>query len=166
MQIRHSNLLAQAHFLQTKAEPKLVRLNENTALERADLFQYYKPWELLPGDEDRIKSQVEEADRTIARENSQHEADHSSDVPPPLEAKKDENAEVEKSVSSPSETVGPNTNEKETISSPQHKKDANTEGSTEPELDAKTKVQSETAKDQGDDGGEEMLEGEEDTVIY
>ena len=112
MQIRHSNLLAQAHFLQTKAEPKLVRLNENTALERADLFQYYKPWELLPGDEDRIKSQVEEADRTIARENSQHEADHSSDVPPPLEAKKDENAEVEKSVSSPSETVGPNTNEK------------------------------------------------------
>ena len=26
MQIRHSGLLAQAHFLQTKAEPKLVSL--------------------------------------------------------------------------------------------------------------------------------------------
>lgn len=62
--------------------------------------------------------------------------------------------------------MGPSTNGKETISSPQDKEDANTEGPTEPELDVKTKSQPETAKEQGDDGGEEMVEGEEDTVIY
>ncbi|OCK75698.1 hypothetical protein K432DRAFT_361627 [Lepidopterella palustris CBS 459.81] len=52
MRIRHSNLLDMAHFLYTKTEPRL----------------YYKPWELTLEEEDRINTQVEEAQAKIDQE--------------------------------------------------------------------------------------------------
>ena len=58
MRIRHGNLLAMAHFLQTKAEPHL----------------FYKPWETSPDEEDRIRYQITEAKETIKREVEEFEA--------------------------------------------------------------------------------------------
>ncbi|KAL1796315.1 hypothetical protein ACET3X_004855 [Alternaria dauci] len=58
MQIRHANLLAMAHFLQTKAEPHLL----------------YKPWETSPDEEDRIRDQLAEAQETIKREVEEYKA--------------------------------------------------------------------------------------------
>ena len=61
--------------------------------------------------------------------------------------------------------MGPSTNEEKGVTSPRDREKANADPPMEPEPDVKTNVQPETAKEQGDDGGE-MVEGEEDTVIY
>ncbi|KAI4629799.1 uncharacterized protein J4E87_002986 [Alternaria ethzedia] len=58
MRARHANLLAMAHFLQTKSEPHL----------------YYKPWETSPDEEDRIRDQIAEAEETVKREIEEYEA--------------------------------------------------------------------------------------------
>ncbi|KAH6878222.1 pinin/SDK/memA/ protein conserved region-domain-containing protein [Alternaria rosae] len=58
MRIRHNNLLAMAHFLQTKSEPHL----------------YYKPWETSPDEEDRIRDQIAEAEETVKHEIEEYEA--------------------------------------------------------------------------------------------
>ncbi|KAF2448205.1 hypothetical protein P171DRAFT_428313 [Karstenula rhodostoma CBS 690.94] len=58
LRIRHDNLLAVAHFLQTRTEPRL----------------YYKPWETTPEEDDRIRDQIAEAHETIRREREDSEA--------------------------------------------------------------------------------------------
>ncbi|ODH21615.1 hypothetical protein ACO22_05636 [Paracoccidioides brasiliensis] len=58
MRVRHSNQLAVAHFLKTTAEP----------------FLYYKPWQLRPEEEDRIKQQIDDCKATIAKEVEEFEA--------------------------------------------------------------------------------------------
>ena len=73
--------------------------------------------------------------------------------------------EVEKSISNSSKTVGPSTNEEESATSQQSERNTNTKLSMEPDIETKTSELAESAKEQGDDGGE-MVEGEEDTVIY
>lgn len=52
MRTRHSNMLAMAHCLRTRSEPKL----------------YYRPWELTPEQEDVIKDQIRDAEDEIANE--------------------------------------------------------------------------------------------------
>ncbi|KAF2171913.1 hypothetical protein M409DRAFT_63453 [Zasmidium cellare ATCC 36951] len=52
MHIRHKNMLKNANFLQTKAEPRL----------------YYKPWELLTDEEDRIDDQIKDTEDQIDKE--------------------------------------------------------------------------------------------------
>ncbi|KAF3483335.1 pinin/SDK/memA domain-containing protein [Arthroderma uncinatum] len=52
MKLHHSNMLAMAHSLRTKAEPPL----------------YYRPWYLRPQDELKIQDQIAEAKMTIAKE--------------------------------------------------------------------------------------------------
>ncbi|KAM5446480.1 hypothetical protein MaudCBS49596_006592 [Microsporum audouinii] len=54
LEIRHSNMLAMAHFLRTKAEPPL----------------YYRPWYLRPQDEARIQDQIAEAKTNIEKEKA------------------------------------------------------------------------------------------------
>ncbi|KAL5424794.1 hypothetical protein PMIN04_003023 [Paraphaeosphaeria minitans] len=58
LSIRHDNLLAMAHFLQTRTEPRL----------------YYKPWETTPEEDDRIRDQIAGAHDTIRREREDFEA--------------------------------------------------------------------------------------------
>ncbi|GME49540.1 Pinin/SDK/MemA protein [Neofusicoccum parvum] len=135
MRIHHSNLLAMAHFLQTKTEPKL----------------YYKPWELRSEEEDLIKSQIEQAEATIEREladfgmqkdmeqeqeQEQGDKNGTPDKKADAEAQKDE--DMVKSI--------PQT-------------DIQENGHSTKDHDAKS-------KEHGDDNGEEVLEAEEDTVIY
>ena len=168
MQIRHSNLLAQAHFLQTKAEPKIVRTSYmGSSIQNTDCLQYYKPWELLPGDDDIIKSQIQEAEQLISQENSQHDVGSPSTDPSAAEIKIEDHTKLAGNESKPSVTVGPIPNEDESAASQPEVRDTNTKSPMEPEpiLDTTTDVPPETSKEQGDDGGE-MVEGEEDTVIY
>ncbi|KAL8752144.1 MAG: hypothetical protein Q9184_005831 [Pyrenodesmia sp. 2 TL-2023] len=152
MHIRHSNMLAQAHFLQTKAEPKL----------------YYLPWELLPSEDAKIKAQVQATESTIqqetetfgsepAEEVADSQADHKTPSPEKEVDRKPE-AEVTK------ETVGSEAN------IPQDANRLTNDGSTDkkPEpssLVSDQQVSTETVKDNDDDGGE-MVEAGEDTVIY
>ena len=82
------------------------------------------------------------------------------------EVKVENQIKPEKSVFDPSKTVGPNTNDEESATSPRNAGNANTDISMDTEPDVRTYDQPEAAKEQGDDGGEEMVEGEEDTVIY
>ncbi|KAI9824500.1 MAG: hypothetical protein M1819_000855 [Sarea resinae] len=149
MHLRHSNLLAMAHFLQTKAEPKL----------------YYKPWELLPGDEDRIKSQIAEAEATVDREVADFNERRRQEQPPNSEKTNGAATDDDGKPAETSETVGSGTNQAEesTLS------DANATNDNTP-LPTETLPTAdpphEAAKESGDDGGEVVLEAEEDTVIY
>ncbi|KAL9612778.1 MAG: hypothetical protein Q9167_002663 [Letrouitia subvulpina] len=151
MQIRHSNLLAQAHYLQTNSEPKL----------------FFKPWELLPGDEDKIKSQVEEAKETIEREKAQFESNMS-----------DENQKLTQAVDSALLKPGVGDSEqKETVGSEinlpneQQKSPSNDNTNVEtnktpiPNSVEQASTHQETSKEHDDDGGE-MVEADEDMVIY
>ncbi|EME45734.1 hypothetical protein DOTSEDRAFT_71432 [Dothistroma septosporum NZE10] len=52
MHMRHKDMLSNANFLQTQSEPKL----------------YYKPWELLPDEEDRIEDQIRDVEKQIDKE--------------------------------------------------------------------------------------------------
>jgi len=52
MRLRHANMLRLANYLQTKAEPKL----------------YYKPWDILPEQEEQIRQQVEDTQAIIDQE--------------------------------------------------------------------------------------------------
>ncbi|KAL3419161.1 nuclear protein [Phlyctema vagabunda] len=135
MRIRHSNSLAMAHFLCTKTEPKL----------------YYKPWELLPGDEERINSQIADAKAIAEREVADFRARH----PPPATTtgEADDTATITNSTSK--ETVGEPL--AETPSAPDVKDTTNIQAPASAEAD----------KELSDiHNGEVVVEAEEDTVIY
>lgn len=59
MRIRHENMLNAANFLQTEAEPKI----------------YYRPWDLLPDEEDRIDDQIRDTQARIDEEVAEFEAE-------------------------------------------------------------------------------------------
>ncbi|KAL8795311.1 MAG: hypothetical protein Q9195_002181 [Heterodermia aff. obscurata] len=164
---QQAKLKLQADEFDEKKKQRLDAIMKVRRLEQKKYFKqsYYKPWEHLPGDEDRIKAQVEEAEQLIARENSQYEIDNAPDHQRDRESESKDQNELDKSASNPSETVGPSTNEEKGVNSPTDRGKANTDVPMELETDVKTNTQPETAKEQGDDGGE-MVEGEEDTVIY
>ncbi|KAL9135581.1 MAG: hypothetical protein Q9175_003230 [Cornicularia normoerica] len=153
MQIRHSNMLAQAHFLRTRSEPRL----------------YYKPWELSPGDEEKIKVQVEEAKQSIEREATQWDIDTvaTNDEAPPSTNGGADPPETKEEDAQVVDTVGAATNGEEP-SNPKRSEDTNmndTVASIGPGEKEMPDEPSEAIKDLGDNG-EEVVEGEEDTVIY
>lgn len=116
----------------------------------------------MPGDGDKIKGQVKEAEDIIDRELSQWDAenpisdDKSSEevaVLPP-EKLTDEDVQMD--------TVG---NETEKPPEPNNSNDINADAPATTNGKGKSAEPQESSKDQGDDGGE-VVEGEEDTVIY
>ena len=133
-------------------------------------FKYYKPWELLPGDKAVIKRQIEEAEDIIQRETSQLEAENPLEGEDPIPAANGKPPEPSGLPVDPSETVGPATNLEEHRSS-EIQNDTNP-GPKSPDVSnlSPKAVESteapEALKDHGDDSGEIVLEGEEDTVIY
>lgn len=68
MHTRHKNLLNAANFLQTKTEPILVREALSVIQPEINTSQYYRPWELLPDQEDRIDDQIKEAQALVDKE--------------------------------------------------------------------------------------------------
>ena len=75
MELRHQGRLARAHMLATAAAPKLVRFLGLGWGRRVLTFvgKYYLPWKLEPGEEERIKEQVETVEVEIARERREFE---------------------------------------------------------------------------------------------
>jgi hypothetical protein len=162
MEARHSNLIAMAHFLKTKTEPAL----------------YYKPWQLRPGDEAVIQEQIEDAKAIVAREVTEFEARYppeafereelepvstenpkqqdTSDQQPKLTA--EQPSAPEPQVESKSgETTDMMDVQTTTEQNPKATTDAPTNGT-----DAAAQAQPDAHHD---DGGE-VVEDNEDTVIY
>ena len=171
MQVRHSSMLAQAHFLYTKTEPRIVgSASKSDFLQFTNPQQYYKPWELLPGDEEKIKAQVEEAEQTIDRESNQWDEDHPSADParsPPEKAKEQPESEVTHDDGQKDNTVGSvDADQEASTALPVNSEDTNMEDAADTNGERRhTESPEDAAKDHGDDGGE-VLVGEEDTVIY
>ncbi|KAF7117986.1 hypothetical protein CNMCM5793_007355 [Aspergillus hiratsukae] len=158
MRTRHSNLLAMAHFLKTKSEPVL----------------YYKPWQLRPEDEDLIRRQIEEAEATISRERAEFEARH----PPQEETESKEEKEIQAGnhqesplpdadVQEPKDTAQESSDKGKAETS----QDQNVEAAqpeTAPVNDVPVSVNQNDSDDHraADDDGGEVVEDNEDTVIY
>ncbi|KAH7419561.1 pinin/SDK/memA/ protein conserved region-domain-containing protein [Cadophora sp. MPI-SDFR-AT-0126] len=134
MRTRHSNLLAMANFLCTKSEPKI----------------YYKPWELLPRDEERIKTQIKEAEATIERETSQFDLRH-----PNRPGRKEKE---ERSNSTSKETVGEPQAESPSVSK--------VDDTTNSPVQIHQSEQKAEKQAQEEHNGEVVVENDEDTVIY
>ncbi|KAL8815556.1 MAG: hypothetical protein Q9223_005318 [Gallowayella weberi] len=154
MHIRHSNMLAQAQFLQTKAEPKL----------------YYKPWELLPDEDSKIKSQLEEADQIIQREAAEFDPTtrEGSTESQPVEKSPFPDSKLHSGQPSDAtkETVGSKTNGPQESNGNTNDEitDQNANNAPPEPQHISTNLHV-TLKDQEDDG-DEMVEADEDMVIY
>lgn len=166
MRIRHSNLLASAHFLQTQAEPKLVRSTKPLQILQANIdAQYYKPWEFMPGDEVRIQKQIEKAEWTVEREAAEFEVENPGTSDDPPANAHDNTVEKPDDAAASSPTVGLANALKESST-------CTTNGDTNPkinptsDLPAKKIEPPDVSKDNGNDAGEILVEGDEDTVIY
>ncbi|KKY23575.1 putative pinin sdk mema domain-containing protein [Phaeomoniella chlamydospora] len=156
IRMRHRNTLAMAHFLKTKAEPPLC----------------YKPWELRAEEEEIIQSQIsatqEEVNREIAefeersRQEEQEEPENTKDEPhrpqeikqPKPESLPDRKMDDAKAKREELPTEDNNVTQ-DTTDQNGAKSETNNTGSRETE--------EHTA---ADEGGEELVEGQEDDVIY
>jgi len=151
MQIRHSNLLATAHFLRTKAEPKL----------------YYMPWNRLPEEEDEIKRQIEEAEATVEKETAAYKAKE-SETAGNVSVQESETTSKASGATRSLETVGPITNAGPSNSAeePNTNQTSSITHNNSVGTSKMIEVPEEVHKDHVDDGGEVVVEGDEDTVIY
>jgi cell division septation protein DedD len=141
-------MLAMAHFLSTRTEPKI----------------YYKPWELLPEHEESIKAQISEAEALIAREVQEFNNRYPKESP-----NQEKKAPVGETIESTSdkETVGePRT---ESPSVPVSTTTSAVTDTTNPTTQAPPQTAGkgkEKEKDMEEHNGEVVVENEEDTVIY
>jgi hypothetical protein len=150
-------MLAMAQFLCTRAEPKLVSRAIPLNISYADSKQYYKPWELLPGDAERIQQQVADTEALIDREIQEFNRRHKTDLQPeerPREKVKDSAAETEGEHHAESSSVPPvaesdSTNPLPPVQAP--------ESGPAPVV---------AERDPLEENGEVVVEGDEDTVIY
>jgi hypothetical protein len=134
--------------------------------------QYYRPWDLRPEEEERIKQQIEDTERLIEKELAEsspataanpgpaevpHSLKLSQDAAePPKPGEMDVTAEEKEKP----ELVGEATDTQEAIPEPQPTNDVLIR-------DAQPEVQKKVdEKAQDDHGGEELVEGQEDDVIY
>ncbi|OJJ37623.1 hypothetical protein ASPWEDRAFT_171092 [Aspergillus wentii DTO 134E9] len=163
MRTRHSNLVAMAHFLKTKTKPVL----------------YYKPWQLTHRDEDVIQDQIDEAEATVARETADFEERH----PSPTEEESKEQKErtqsevvaeqdpaplPDKEPKEPKEETANDaagTTNAETDHDKGHEIIAGTDGTADRQDAAPVNDQPDAHRAAEDDGGE-VVEDQEDTVIY
>ncbi|KAF9892434.1 hypothetical protein FE257_001542 [Aspergillus nanangensis] len=159
MRTRHSNLLAMAHFLKTRSEPIL----------------YYKPWQLRSDDEATIQEQIKDVEATIAREAAEFEAQN----PPEEKHEAREGGENDHAGEEVKEQPPlPDTSAKETsetaqvASDPVGAKTNHDQGSEGARADVTSTNENhepvhhdQTDVHRDDDGGE-VVEDQEDTVIY
>jgi hypothetical protein len=192
MRTRHSNVLAEAHFLRTKAEPRLVS-GVAVSLQNycgSPFDQFYKPWELRPEEDDRIKRQIEDAEKTIETEVDEHQAKESSsmeenkaeevqashssasqiDRAEPSNQPEDQDDIKQDDEQSRAEPVGTDTTNDEQVAADKSTHEVEIAGNKDkPEVEA-TVREEDTGKPEEktneDHGGEELVEGQEDDVIY
>lgn len=140
MKNKHANMLATANFLCTKTEPKL----------------YYKPWELLPEQKERIDLQIASVSQAIESEISDFRQKSGKNTDLEGEEKpKETSEEVVGEPRAEPRIVTPKINDA-------HDTAANTDRNSEK---ADVKIE-ELEGDKEEHNGEVMVENEEDTVIY
>ena len=143
--------------------------------------QYYKPWDLRTEEEDRIKQQIEDTDSAIDKELAEHEQRKQAETGPPevpqhspkpapslAEDPKpdDPDTKMEEDEEQPKpELVGaPATNEQDTAPGPPTSNDNDVPRTVDVPTVRREEKLEERASD--DHGGEELVEGQEDDVIY
>ena len=128
-------------------------------------LQYYKPWELLPDEKTQIESQISKAQGTTEKEKGTpgriadapegHDSKSPQIARSPEHGLQDSEAMGKAADSTEHSTETVDTNEK---TRPDETK-AHASSSMEENLQ-------ESSKDAIDEGGDDMVEGEEDAVIY
>ena len=159
VKLRHRNMRAMAGFLRTRAEPRL----------------YYKPWELRPEEEEQIKKQKDEVDEQIRREQDQSngrlptptkeaEADQQVEEKPPAETA---DAAMQNGTESHEEEIKkePEPVNRDVEEMPAKNAEEPSEGSAL-QADEKSTAPAEDKTKDDDHGGDELVEGHEDQVIY
>lgn len=144
MRIRHQNMQATAHFLKTKTEPSL----------------YYKPWDLRPEEETQIKEQIEETESVIAKELAERNAETSAKTESEEAGQMDVHVEEEPK---PDLVGDDTTNEQEAAAPKPEPKSTNDVEMNEVRPKSEEKPED---RPHDDHGGEELVEGQEDDVIY
>lgn len=165
MRIRHSNMLAVARFLHTDKEPRL----------------YYKPWKLSPSQEERIRTQVDEAEMSVRKERRDSEGYHQDEAKlhegsdEPGKEQQDRSHVTDASAEAPDTTM---TDAEDDRTKPGDEAPrADDADHSNPQAATATNCGPENlpvhsderhgSADSGDsDGGEVVLEADEDTVIY
>lgn len=157
MRLRHRNMLAMAHFLKTKTTPPL----------------YYKPWEMRSEEDSIIQQQISDTqdiiDREVAKFEDQrhHEDKEEADIPmgdeqKPTEQVSEKVETQDHAMDGVSETEPAVTNTEATM------KDSVPPAAQKSEVNGNG-VHAEHAEEPAatdDHGGEELVEGQEDDVIY
>lgn len=147
-----------ANFLSTKTEPKLVCICTLDQVVTLTVLQYYKPWELLPREEERIKTQIAEAEAIIEREAEDFYRRH------PRESGEGSRPEP------PAEGGDTNGTSKETVGEPRlespsvsNAPDDTTNLSAQTTQSDQVMVEKPSLEEHN---GEVVVEADEDTVIY
>lgn len=119
----------------------------------------------MPGEEERIQKQIEDAERMVEREAAEFEAENPGISDDPATNAHENTVEKPDDAAASSPTVGLANALKEPST-------CTTNGDTNPkinppsDLPAKTIEPPDVSRDNGNDAGEILVEGEEDTVIY
>lgn len=142
-------------------------------------MQYYRPWELRPAEEVQIKLQIKEADESIKHELAKHETANGADtvmaeVHPPVSEPTSQHTETDEQTQKTkgdgeTELVGASkhadTNTQETHRDPT--KTTNDDNISVPDtVPEENNPKSPDEKPHDEHGGEELVEGQEDDVIY
>lgn len=179
MRQRHRNMRDMAGFLRTKTEPRL----------------YYKPWELRPEEEENIEVQKEDAERLVRRELGQDDEEMDDQPVPSTEREDEERQHLSDELDKEQQRQKQKSDhemEKELANGAGHKSDTEmgdqhlpdsnidqdqnrdqdepqkNEQPAEPEAGPAPEVQliQEDVQKEEDHHDEELVEGQEDDVIY
>lgn len=135
------------------------------------MLQYYKPWDLLSSEDARIKAQINETENTIQEQVARFEAETGQVTTEVQAASKspmpDSKLDPEQQADSMLETVGPETNDVQGSNGNAGENITDKKADTSPPLEPQqvSPAQQENSKDHEDDG-DEMVEADEDMVIY
>lgn len=141
---------AMANFLFTKSQPRIVGETCLWCCALANKHQYYKPWKLLPSDEDQIKKQIAETEVTIQREVEALRKRHT----------KPEAVPESKKTNTSKETVG------ELQAEPPSVSNVSIDTTNSSIQEARSEQVMTEKNTQEEHNGEVVVEADEDTVIY
>lgn len=139
--------------------------------------QYYKPWDLRPEEETQIKEQIEETESLIAKELAERKAEISAKTDPeevhhPLkqspglaeESLKAGQTDVHMEEEPKPDLVGDDTTNEQEAAAPKPEPQSTNDVEMN-EVQPKSEEKPED-RPHDDHGGEELVEGQEDDVIY
>ena len=154
MRIRHGNMMVTARYLKTKAEPIL----------------YYKPWDLRPEEEEAIQRQASHAQAIVDRERAEFEERRRREDETEAERAQTEVRRLESQEETPDLDGGDGTSDRNDLP-PNRELDGATRDDTQatqdaPELNGKGSTEPHDHAMPDDHGGEELVEGQEDDLIY